>query len=324
MTNADFQRILDAYYNEHRTTTEYWNAGYIETGLTASDWGLTNAGCSGSCTSNQFGNAKQCYGFALFLAYLITGTKIYYSEIEAAIDGENVRNGWVVHKSNLTSLTLEPGDIIRTGTSPSSGHSAMVRLVNSDGTIKVAECLGRGKCKLEWEDFDIGLVESTSEYLLSHARYILKAPKDTEPAPSLDDTYKISNVGAAKCLNIHGSSLTSLSNGINVTLWSDSGSNEQKWVISDLGNNVYVRSIIDTDFGLNVYRSGSPYNCNIRLIEGNETDAAVDISNYGDYYKIKLHNYNYYLTVGGTSNGTNVYWASESDSDYQKWTFTEL
>ena len=148
---------------------------------------------------------------------------------------------------------------------------------------------------------------------------------DVEPTPPTPaNTYKITNVGASKCLNIHGDGLTSLSNSINVTLWSDSGTNEQKWVVSDLSSSVYIRSVIDTDYGLNVYRSGSPYNCNIYTISGNETDALVDIISSGNNYKVKLHNYDLYLTVGGSSNGTNVYWAASSDSSYQKWTFTEL
>ena len=139
--------------------------------------------------------------------------------------------------------------------------------------------------------------------------------------------YKITNVGANKCLNIYGDNVTSLTNGTNVTLWSDSGTNEQIWVIESLGPNQFVRSIIDMSYGLNVYRSGSPYNCNIYKIEGNETDATIDFiwdeeTNKG--YKIKLTNYDLYLTVGSSSNGTNVYWAAESSSNYQYWTIQPI
>lgn len=47
--------------------------------------------------------------------------------------------------------------------------------------------------------------------------------------------YKLTNVGANKCLNIYGSNSTSLSHGINVVIWADSGTNEQKWSIPSLG-----------------------------------------------------------------------------------------
>ncbi len=188
----------------------------------------------------------------------------------------------------------------------------------------------------------IGYVGSTGESLDPHLHFSLSTTNNAsgrynnnpsvidyiyslDPTPPVSsNTYKITNVGASKCLNIHGDGLTSLYNEINVTLWSDSGTNEQKWVVSDLGNSVYIRSVIDTAYGLNVYRSGSPYNCNIYKIAGNETDALVDIIASGSYYKVKLHNYNLYLTVGASTNGTNVYWAASSNNDYQKWTFTAI
>ena len=31
-----------------------------------------------------------------------------------------------------------------------------------------------------------------------------------------------------------------------------------------------------------------------------------------------------YLTVGNSNNDSNIYWDSASDSDYQKWIFTEI
>ena len=137
-------------------------------------------------------------------------------------------------------------------------------------------------------------------------------------------TYKLTNVGAGKCLNINGSNLTSLSNGTNVTLWSNSGSNEQKWILSLIYDDKPVKSVIDRNYGLNVYRSGSPYNCNIHLVAGNETDAIVYLTNYGSYYKISLHNYTLDLTAQGAANGSNVCWSAPAESDLQKWTLTEL
>ena len=136
---------------------------------------------------------------------------------------------------------------------------------------------------------------------------------------SSSSNYKITNVGANKCLNIYGDNVTSLYNHQNVCLWSDSGSNEQKWYIPSIGTGVYIKSIIDTSYGLNVYRVGSPWNCDLYPISGNETDAQVDFIVTGSGYKIKLHNYNLYLTADYSSNGANVYWGSSSSSSYQIW-----
>lgn len=149
----------------------------------------------------------------------------------------------------------------------------------------------------------------------------------TEDVPYYDcdsngSRYKITCYGTTSCLNIYGDNLTYLNNHQNVTLWSDSGSNEQKWLISSIGDNVYIRSIIDETFGLNVYRVGSPFNCDVYPVSGNETDAAVDFISTSGGYRIKLHNYNLYLTASSSANGANVYWDSYSSSLYQIWSLT--
>ena len=109
-----------------------------------------------------------------------------------------------------------------------------------------------------------------------------------------------------------------------MTLWEDSGTNEQKWYIEYVQGHYYIRSVIDTQYGLNLYRSGNPYNCNLYKVIGNETDSQIDIIFTNGMYKIKLHNYDLYLTVGSSANGSNVYWSASSTSDYQLWMLTPL
>lgn len=132
--------------------------------------------------------------------------------------------------------------------------------------------------------------------------------------------FRIKSVSAGKCLNIYGDNVTSLAYNQNVCLWADSGTNEQKWSITSLGSGVYVRSVINTAFGLNVYRSGSPWNCDVYPVSGNETDAKINFVKSGNYYKIQLANYtSYYLTAGGTANGSNVYWTTATGGNNQLW-----
>lgn len=197
----------------------------------------------------------------------------------------------------------------------------------------------------------IGYVGSTGESTGYHLHFSLSTTNNASgrynnnpseidyiysSAPVTGSVYRISNVGASttssrKCLNIYGSNLTSLYNGINVTLWSkDTSSNEQKWEISELGTGVHIKSVIDTAYGLNIYRSGSPYNCNIYKIAGNETDATFDITaaDSNGYRKVKWTSSDgtkvRYLTVGASTDGTNVYWDEASTSSYQKWLFEKL
>lgn len=134
--------------------------------------------------------------------------------------------------------------------------------------------------------------------------------------------YIITNVGANKCLNVDGDNVTVLSAHKNVSLWSNSGTNEQRWIISNLGYNTFIKSKINLGFGLNVYRVGNPYNCDLFEIVGNETDALVNIVPDGDAYLIQLANY---PTLYLTTNGTNVYWSDQYiTSNYRRWTFNEV
>ena len=132
--------------------------------------------------------------------------------------------------------------------------------------------------------------------------------------------YKIVSKSADKCLNIYGDNVTKLAENQNVTLWSDSGTNEQKWVISMPFNNTNIKSVINDGWGLNVYRGSSLWNCDVYPISGNEKDSAVNLVASGSNYKFQLTNYpDYYLTAGGTEDGANVYWAKDANADNQLW-----
>ena len=65
-------------------------------------------------------------------------------------------------------------------------------------------------------------------------------------------------------------------------------------------------------------------------IAGNEADATFDIlaADSNGYRKVRWTSANgsvvKYLTVGGSADGTNVYWGDVSSSNYQKWLFEEV
>ena len=136
--------------------------------------------------------------------------------------------------------------------------------------------------------------------------------------------YTIINVGANKRLNLYGSNVTasSIYNHQNITLWSKTSSNEQRWIIDNIGNGVFIKSKINSSFGLNAYRVGSDnWNCDVFRIAGNETDAAVNIIQVGGRHRIQLANYpEYYLTAESDANGANVFWKKGIDGTaYQTW-----
>ena len=84
----------------------------------------------------------------------------------------------------------------------------------------------------------------------------------------------------------------------------------------------------DRNFGLNPYRVGTNWNCDVFKVKGNEYDAKINIIPVGDLaeglYMIQLANYpSYYLTAGDTVEGGQVYWADGPDSVNQMWRFEE-
>jgi len=142
-------------------------------------------------------------------------------------------------------------------------------------------------------------------------------------------TFEIMNVGANKALTISGSNVTSLTNNQNVILADYSGANTQKWLAKSLGTQRVVKSVIDINFGLNIYAPNSTKNCDVYPTCGNEGDALVDFVLQSDgTLKIKMRKYNLYLTAVSTGEGENlqwnVKWQAASNSNLQKWTATIL
>ncbi|MDD6266247.1 MAG: phage tail tip lysozyme [Clostridia bacterium] len=131
-----------------------------------------------------------------------------------------------------------------------------------------------------------------------------------------------------KYLNIYGDNITSISYHQNVTLWSKSGTNEQKWVFSSPGNLTKIKSVINTEYALNYCEAngseyGDPGNCDMYPHYANESNAHVDFIEEGGYYLIKLSHVNLYLTASGNYNGANVTWESLATTTngrkYQQW-----
>lgn len=136
--------------------------------------------------------------------------------------------------------------------------------------------------------------------------------------------YKIINAGTGKCLNIYGENIASLRKNQNVTLWDDTGTIEQRWIIDSICANAFIRSSVDDKFALNVYRRGNPYNCDVYPLYGNEKDAQVVFVKSGPNYIIKLCHYDLVLTADIAGNGANVYWWKFDQKRYQTWKCVEL
>ncbi len=298
MTNFEVTNIIESYKTTYNG--KFWSEGLSQTQLSANNWGTNETGCETSCNSNTFGNAIQCYGYAFFIAFLVFGTALDYDTVEDAADGSTLAGGWRIYKSNLSSLTLEPGDIIRTGTS-TSGHSAIVSSIEGN-KFKVTECWGSLGCKLYWGYFN-GNSDSSENYIstiLNRARYIIKAPK----------TYtRIKNAGSGQYLTIKDGVAT---HGGEVIQRTNLNSDKQLWNAS----NNFIRTKLNENYGI---KFNNDSGCTLSNVSGNSLSEPY-IEAVGTYYIIKSSNNTspYYLSADAS--GSNVYWKQSFDNvAYQKW-----
>lgn len=136
--------------------------------------------------------------------------------------------------------------------------------------------------------------------------------------------YMISHAGAGKCLNVYGNE--QVSNNRNVCLWTKGTGKAQSWSIMAPSGNDKIVSGLSQTYALNYYWSagkGNPGNCDIYPQAGNDADSCITLSAVNaasNIYKIKLKNYNLYLTAKGTGDNADVRWeAPVSSGTTQQW-----
>lgn len=134
-------------------------------------------------------------------------------------------------------------------------------------------------------------------------------------------TYKItSHAGNGLPLNVATSS--AITGRTNVNIWSNTDSTDQRWSIGSLGTRQQVKSMSNAKYMLNA--NTATWNCDI-YTSNNDTYVNFEYVSAG-VYRIRLDSdKSKYLTVEGTTKGSNVKWAAlNSSSNAQKWAVTEV
>lgn len=132
-------------------------------------------------------------------------------------------------------------------------------------------------------------------------------------------TYKIvSHSGSGLPLNLATSG--TISGRTNVNIWSDTGSNDQRWSINSLGANQQVKTLNNLYYMLNA--NTSTWNCDVYTANSDAYVNFVTVST--GIYRLQLKsNTARYLTADGSTSGSNVSWqALNSASNAQKWNVT--
>lgn len=115
--------------------------------------------------------------------------------------------------------------------------------------------------------------------------------------------------GLGQCLSVSGGTVA---NNRNVCIGTKTGGTAQSWTIKQFGSNYKIVSNLNQNYALNYYWSsgkGNPGNCDIYPQSGNDADSSIVLEPIStDVYRIKLKNYNLYLTAKGEGNNSEVRW----------------
>ncbi len=128
-----------------------------------------------------------------------------------------------------------------------------------------------------------------------------------------------SHGGAGRCLTVYGGVAN---NNQNVCLFRQVGTTAQNWTIKAFGSNFKLVTGLNQNYALNYYWSagqGKPGNCDIYPQAGNDADSSIILEPVcTDVYRIKLKNYNLYLTAKGDDDSADVRWEApvSMSSDY--------
>ena len=115
-------------------------------------------------------------------------------------------------------------------------------------------------------------------------------------------------------------------NNQNVCAFQRTCTSAQDWTIKAFGTNYKIVTGVNSSYALNYYWAsgkGKPGNCDIYPQSGNDADSSITlmpVNAVSNIYKIKLKNYNLYLTAKGTENSSDVRWEPlASNSTAQQW-----
>lgn len=150
----------------------------------------------------------------------------------------------------------------------------------------------------------------------------LSAPAFATAYPDYNKRVAIYNVGNSTP-RLNAACSTAPVNHTNVTMWSDTGSDTQRWYITpiDLTRSLfYVRNFSSTPYALNIYPP-SNNNCDLYPITSNDADDCTIkfVDEGSNRFGMVLPSYALCLTPTGFSNGSNVNWQGSNGQLNQLW-----
>lgn len=149
-------------------------------------------------------------------------------------------------------------------------------------------------------------------------------------AYELNTTYRIKSfAGTGRNLNVYG--LEQVSDNRRVCLWSeDTSANAQKWIIKSFTAGMKIITALSSTYALNYYWINGQYypgDCDIYPHANNNMDSCIileDVNASENIYRIKLANYNLYMTAANDADNADVTWEYSTETTAQQWKFVPV
>lgn len=322
-TTDDIEVICNQYQYYHNSYWTYKGSGNANSYIASS----TPVGTNGY-VGYTYGGGSQCWAFARFLGYKLTGASPGYGS-----------NGWENVINSATSFKI--GDIVE-----DSSHTAMVYKDLGNGTYEFIQVLGGDNNIIKKSKFYSSNGVNNTFSALKNSNKIIRilrykgtvsssgSPMSSGAGQTIPDgNYVIANAGQPDktiftYLDIYGTEKPAASHR-NVSITNSAVGGDlpeyEVWTVTYLNNGFYSIKQCGTNMSLDVSGTGTENGANIQVYNyvGTNTQQWSISKNGRNGYRIQAKSSGFSLDVqgGGVTPETNVEQYTNNDTNAQSWFF---
>lgn len=147
---------------------------------------------------------------------------------------------------------------------------------------------------------------------------------DVDLGNSVGTYYKLVNRKSGKALGVNAASLQ---DGTSIVQWTDNGSADQQWHVTDLGNG--YKTLLNKNSGraIGIYQGSNTNGANaVQWVQNNSNDQQFQLVAVGSYYKLVDRNSGLVLGVnaGSTQDGAQIVQWTDNGSLDQQWQLVQI
>ena len=192
---------------------------------------------------------------------------------------------------------------------PISNGYYRIKLVYADLYLTVSTTTAYGGYNVNWQ-----AITGNADQLWAAELYSVSSSATPEPTPTAikDKEFFVKAYGTNLNLNVYGTD--TVANARNVNAYEKEDCLAQRWIAKQTSAGPKLFTKINQSYALNINTADN--NCTMYTAAGNDNDSVLEFEEAGDMlYRIKMFKYGKYLTVNGSTSGSNVVWSDYSSTD---------